>query len=114
MALSVAIRELKGVTIVDVEGAIVLGRDAKKLREAIKKLLADGKRKILLNMEKVADIDSTGVGTLVASFTSTRGLGGELKLNKLNKKFRQALLVTRLLTVFEVYDDEAEAIAKFV
>ena len=113
MALEIAVREVKDVTIVDVEGTIVLGRDAKKLREAVKKLLAEGKRKILLNVEKVSDIDSTGVGTLVASFTSARGLGGELKLNKLNSKFRQALLVTRLLTVFEVYDDETEAVAQF-
>ncbi len=113
MALEIAVREVKDITVVDLDGKIVLGRDAKKLRETIKKLLADGKRKILLNAEKVADIDSTGVGTLVASFTSARTLGGELKLNKLNPKFRQALLVTRLLTVFEVYDNETEAVAKF-
>jgi anti-sigma B factor antagonist len=106
-------REVKDVTVLDLSGKIVLGKESQSLRERIKELLEEGKKKIVLNMAKVTFVDSTGVGTLVSSFTSARAQGGELKLTKPSEKFRETLLLTRLYTVFEVYDDEEEAIRRF-
>jgi anti-sigma B factor antagonist len=113
VALNVATRENKGVTILDLSGKIVLGEESKALRSRIKQLLAEGKKKILVNLGEISFIDSTGVGTLVSAYTSARSQGGELKLNNLTKRFQEVLQVTRLLTVFDVYDNEAEAVAKF-
>jgi len=111
--LDIQARESKDVTILDLKGKIILGAESASLREAVRGLLDDGKRKILLNLGNVSFIDSAGVGTLVASFTTARAAGGEMKLCKLTQKFRETLQVTRLLTVFETYDDEAEAIRQF-
>ena len=113
MPLDIQVREAKDVTIMDLKGKIILGAESASLRETIRNLLSEGKKKILLNLGNVSFIDSAGVGTLVASFTTARAAGGELKLNKLTQKFRETLQVTRLLTVFESYDDEAEAIRNF-
>ena len=113
MALDIQARESKDVTILDLKGKIILGTESASLRESIRNLLNEGKKKILLNLGNVSFIDSAGVGTLVASFTTARAAGGEMKLNKLTQKFRETLQVTRLLTVFETYDDEAEAIRQF-
>lgn len=114
MSLSMAAREADGVTILDLGGRIVLGDDSTgALRERIKQLLAQNKKKILLNLSNVNFIDSAGVGTLVAAFTSTKAQDGELKLANVTKHFQETLQVTRLLTVFEVYASEAEALASF-
>lgn len=113
MTLTITTREKDGVAIVDLNGKIVLGEESNALREQVKQLLAANKKKILLNLEKVSFIDSAGVGTLVAAFTSTKAQEGELKLVNLTKKFRETLQITRLLTVFEAYDSEAEALASF-
>jgi len=106
-------REVKDVTIIALSGRIVLGKESQGLRERIKELLQEGKRKILLNLSQVSRIDSSGLGTLVSSFTSVRSQGGELKLTNLSEKLDEALQLTRLYTVFEVYDDEEEAIRRF-
>jgi len=111
--LDIQARASKDVTILDLKGKIILGTESASLRETIRSLLTEGKKKILLNLGNVSFIDSAGVGTLVASFTTARAAGGEMKLNKLTQKFRETLQVTRLLTVFETYDDEAEAIRHF-
>lgn len=113
MPLEIQVRVSKDVTILDLKGKIILGAESAALRDAVRKLLDDGKKKILLNLGNVSFIDSAGVGTLVASFTSARSSGGEMKLCKLTQKFRETLQVTRLLTAFETYDDEAEAIRQF-
>lgn len=113
MPLEIQARASKDITILDLKGKIILGAESASLRETVRTLLQDGKKKILLNLGNVSFIDSAGVGTLVASFTSARSAGGEMKLNKLTQKFRETLQVTRLLTVFETYDDEAEAIRHF-
>lgn len=113
MPLDIQVRESKDVTILDLKGKIILGQESASLRETIRNLLNEGKKKILLNLGNVSFIDSAGVGTLIASFTTARAAGGELKLNKLTQKFRETLQVTRLLTVFETYDEEAEAIRQF-
>lgn len=113
MPLTINTREDKGVTILDLGGKIVLGDESGGLRERVKQLLAENKKKLLLNMERVSFIDSAGVGTLVAAYTSAKAQGGQLKMCSLTKRFQETLQVTRLITVFEVYPGEAEALASF-
>ncbi len=113
MALKMSTREIGGVTVVDLEGRIVLGEESNAMREQVKSLLAANKKRIVLNMANVTYIDSAGLGTLVASFHSARSQGATLKLANLGDKFREVLQVTKLLTVFEVFNNEATAVASF-
>lgn len=113
MALKIANREVSGVSIVQMEGRIVLGEESNALRESVKTLLADNKKKIVLNMDNVTYIDSAGLGTLVAAFHSARAQGAVLKLANLGSKFQEVLQVTKLMTVFEVFDSEAAAVQSF-
>ena len=112
MALKITDRVVDGVAIIVLEGRIVLGEESNALREKVKSLLAAHK-KIVLNMDNVTYIDSSGLGTLVASHTSARAQGASLKLSNLGSKFQEILQVTKLVTVFEVYPSEAAAIASF-
>ncbi len=113
MPLAIKTRKADGITILDLKGKIVLGEETSSLREQIKQLLGASETKMILNMGNVSYIDSAGVGTLVAAFTSAKAQGGQLKMANLTKKFRETLQVTRLLTVFETYDSEADALASF-
>ena len=113
MALKMTDREMDGITILQMDGRIVLGEESNALRERVKSLLADSKKKIVLNMSNVTYIDSAGLGTLVATFHSARNQGATLKLAHLGQKFREVLQVTKLLTVFEVHDTEAAAVQSF-
>ncbi len=113
MALKITDRMVDGVAVEELEGRIVLGEESNALREKVKALLAAGQKKIVLNMDKVSYIDSSGLGSLVASHTTARAQGSLLKLSNLGSKFQEILLVTKLVTVFEVYPSEAEAIAAF-
>lgn len=113
MALRITNREVDGVTVVDLDGRIVLGEESNSLREAVKGLLANNKKKIVLNMNNVTYIDSAGLGTLVATYQSARNQGATLKLANLGSKFQEVLQVTKLITVFDVYDSEAAAINSF-
>lgn len=106
-------REAGGVTVLELEGRIVLGEESNAFRERVKTLLAAGKTKIVLNMGNVTYIDSAGLGTLVASHQSARTQGATLRLAQLGQKFMELLQVTKLLTVFDVYPTEAEAIKSF-
>jgi anti-sigma B factor antagonist len=102
-----------GVTIVDLSGRITLGEGSVVLRDTIRDVVAQGNKKILLNLGDVTYIDSSGIGELVSGFTSVRNQGGELKLLNLTKKVHDLLQITKLYTVFDVKDDEAAAIASF-
>ncbi|MGO9641122.1 MAG: STAS domain-containing protein [Candidatus Acidiferrales bacterium] len=113
MALKITDREVDGVSVVALEGRIVLGEESNALREKVKGLLAGGKKNIVLNMSNVTYIDSAGLGTLVASHHSARTQGASLKLSNLGQKFQEILQVTKLLTVFEVYDSEAAAVRSY-
>ena len=113
MALKITSREVEGVAVLALEGRIVLGEESNALRENVKKLLAENKKDIVLNMDNVTYIDSAGLGTLVASHHSARSQGAALKLSNLGSKFQEVLQVTRLLTVFEVFDSEAAAVRSF-
>lgn len=113
MALKITDREESGISILALDGRIVLGEESNALRERVKALLAAGKKKIVLNMANVTYIDSAGLGTLVASHHSARTQGASLRLSNLGQKFQEILQVTKLLTVFDVHDSEAAAIASF-
>ncbi|MGD0840242.1 MAG: STAS domain-containing protein [Candidatus Acidiferrales bacterium] len=113
MALKITDREESGISILTLDGRIVLGEESNALRERVKALLAAGKKKIVLNMANVTYIDSAGLGTLVASHHSARTQGASLRLSNLGQKFQEILQVTKLLTVFDVHDSEAAAIASF-
>lgn len=106
-------RQVNGVTIVDMSGRITLGEGSVILRDSIKDLLGRGQKKILLNLGDVSYIDSSGIGELVSAFTSVRNQGGELKLLKLTKKVHDLLQITKLYTVFDIKDDETDAIRSF-
>ncbi len=113
MALRMTDREVNGVTVIDLEGRIVLGEESNSFRERVKSLLAAGKKKIVLNLANVSYIDSAGLGTLVATFHSARSQGATLKLANLGQKFKEVLQVTKLMTVFDTYENEPAAIQSF-
>ncbi|MDE3108730.1 MAG: STAS domain-containing protein [Acidobacteriota bacterium] len=113
MALRMTDREVNGVTVIDLEGRIVLGDESNSFRERVKGLLAAGKKKIVLNLANVSYIDSAGLGTLVATFHSARSQGATLKLANLGQKFKEVLQVTKLMTVFDTYENEAAAVQSF-
>jgi anti-sigma B factor antagonist len=106
-------RQVGDVVVVDVTGRITLGEGSSNLREGIRELMAQGTRKILLNLGEVTYIDSSGIGELVSAYTSVSGQGGTLKLLNLTKRVKDLLQITKLYTVFDIYDNEAHAIARF-
>jgi anti-sigma B factor antagonist len=106
-------RQAGSVTIVDLSGQIKLGEGSSVLRDTVKDLLSKGHKNILLNLGDINYVDSSGIGELVAAFTSVRNQGGEMKLLHLTKKIHDLLQITKLYTVFDVKDDEAEALAAF-
>jgi len=113
MSLKIEPREVAHVTILDIEGRIVLGDEIHQLRDAVRDLIKQGKKKIVLNLAGVDYIDSSGVGELVGSFTAVRNAGGELKLLNLTQKVQDVLYITKLYTVFDIKDDEFHAVKSF-
>jgi len=111
--LNISERQVGDVTIMDMDGKITIGEGSVALRTAIRRLLEEGKRKILLNLAKVGYIDSSGIGELVSSYTAINKENGELKLLNLTQKLQDLLTITKLLTVFDVYESEEEALASF-
>jgi anti-sigma B factor antagonist len=113
VALKMTQREVDGVTVVALDGRIVLGAESNALREKIKALVAEGKKKIVLNMDNITFIDSAGLGTLVAAHHSAKAQGASLRLCHLGTKFQEVLQITKLMTIFDVSNTEAEAVASF-
>lgn len=113
MSMNIKIRHIEGVTVMDLSGRITLGEGSVALREAVREALAAGSKKILLNVADVNYVDSAGLGELVGAYTSVKNAGGELKLLNISKKIKDLLVITKLVTVFEVKNDEKEAIASF-
>ena len=113
MALKITNHEVDGIDVLALDGRIVLGEESNALREKVKSLIAGGKKKIVLNMNNVTFIDSAGLGTLVAAHHSAKTQGAGLKLCHLGSKFQEVLQITKLLTVFDVYNTEAEAVGSF-
>jgi anti-sigma B factor antagonist len=112
MQLKLSKRIVKGVTIVDCNGRIVFGEESALLRDTLKKLITENSQ-IVLNLAGISYIDSGGLGTLVALYTTAHNAGGGVKLANLTQRVGDLLQVTKLLTVFEVYDSEDKAIQSF-
>lgn len=112
MSLKLASHDDQGVTVVDCTGRIVFGEEAGELRDLVKKILADNSR-VVLNLGEVSYIDSGGIGTLVSLFTTARNAGGDIKLLHLTKRVGDLLQITKLITVFETYDDQQAAVNAF-
>jgi len=111
--LSISERRVGNVTILDLKGQVRMGGGAVELHKAIGCLLDEGKTQILLNLSEVTHIDSSGLGELVASHISVGKKGGEIKLSHLTERLRELMTITKLLTVFDVHDNESEAVAGF-
>jgi anti-sigma B factor antagonist len=106
-------RQIGDVTVIDAAGRITLGEGSTTFREAIKDLVAKGQKKVLLNLGEISYIDSSGIGEMVSGFTSVSNAGGQLKLLNLTKRVQDLLQITKLYTVFEVFDDEAVALSSY-
>ena len=113
MSLKIASKEVSGVTVLTLSGQIVLGEGSVQLRDAIRGLIGKGTKNILLDMGNVDYLDSSGLGELVSAFTTAKNQHAEVKLLKLTRKVHDLLQLTKLYTVFDIYDDEAGALASF-
>ena len=113
MALEIQQREREGVIILDLAGRITVGSEATSLREKVNELAASGFKNLVLNLEKVDYIDSTGLGALVICSTSLRKAGGNVKLLNLNRRNIELLVMTKLATVFDLFSDEQDAVNSF-
>jgi anti-sigma B factor antagonist len=106
-------RQVGNVSILDMDGNIRIGDSRVALQEAIRGLLAEGRNQILLNLARVAYIDSLGLGELISIHITLKKSGGQIKLLHLTQRLRELMTITKLLTVFDVYEDEAEALDSF-
>jgi anti-sigma B factor antagonist len=113
MSLKIATRQVDGVTVLDFEGRIVLGEPTEAIRDTLQDLVSKGQKKILLNLGEVSYIDSSGLGALVRGYSTLTSQQGTLKLLNLTKKVQDLLQVTKLYTVFEIFNDESAAIKSF-
>src|ERR1043165_8954013 len=106
-------RIVNNVTILDLKGKITLGEGDEALKDKINSLVHQDRKKILLNLADVPYIDSAGLGEIVRTYTSVSRQGGQLKLVNLTKRITDLLMITKLLTVFETFDNEAEALKSY-
>ena len=111
--MTIETRESDPVTILDIHGKITIGEGSAEVRNIVRELLQAGKKDILLNLGGVSYVDSSGIGELVSSFTTVSNQGGQLKLLNLTKKLKELLAITKLLTVFDSYEDEEAALTSF-
>lgn len=113
MALDIEQREREGIVIMDLNGRLIVGEPVAGLRERIRELSDAGSNNVILNLKEVDYIDSTGLGGLVISYTSLKKSGGALKLLHLTRRNIELLVLTKLTTVFEIFDDEQDAVNSF-
>lgn len=113
MQLYMVEKLVSGVMVLDLRGRITLGQETEALRERVRQLIEAGHLRLILNLADVTYVDSVGLSTLVASYTSARRQGGNVKLLKLTKRIHDLLQITRLSTVFEVFDTLEDAIRSF-
>ena len=111
--MQIAERESGAVTILDLSGRITLGEDGNLLKDKLQSLLHQGKKNILFNLAQVSYVDSAGLGAIVSAYTTVTREGGSLKLANVTKKLQDLLSITKLLTVFETFDSEDEAVRSF-
>ena len=113
MPLEIHRKEREGVTILDMKGRITVGPEATALREAVAAAVADTVRQLVLNLAQVDFIDSTGLGAVVMCSTTMRKAGGTVKLLNVNRRNIELLVMTKLATVFEIFNDETDAVSSF-
>ena len=113
MSVKLTTRQVGDVTVIDAAGRITLGEGSSTFRDTIKDLTTKGQKKLLLNLADVTYIDSSGIGELVSGFTTVSNAGGSLKLLNLTKRIHDLLQITKLYTIFEVFDSEAKGLASF-
>jgi anti-sigma B factor antagonist len=113
MALNTVEMEVDGVTVLQLVGRVTLGDESNQLRTKLKDLLSQGKTRLVLDLAEVTYIDSAGLGTLVAGFTSAQNQGANLKLANLTKRLNEQLHITKLVTVFDVYNNVQDAVKSF-
>jgi anti-sigma B factor antagonist len=113
MSLEIQQREKEGIVILDIRGPLTVGEAASALRERLRQVMAGGQQNVILNLKGVDYIDSTGLGAMVICFTSLRKAGGKLVLLNLNRRHIELLILTKLSTVFEIFDDEQDAVNGF-
>jgi anti-sigma B factor antagonist len=113
MSFKAASREIGDVTVIDMDGRITLGEGGSLLRDLIRENLASGHMKIVMNLAGINYMDSTGLGELVSGYRLVKSQGGELKLLNLNKKISDLLQVTKLYAVFDIHNDENQAVSSF-
>ncbi len=111
--MKATIRERDGVSIIELKGKITIGVGDVAFRETVHKALETGAKKLVVNLGEVTTIDSSGIGELVAAFTTVSNRGGKLRLCKIPPKVDDILQITQLIQVFDIHDDEDEAIAAF-
>ena len=111
MALRMTSREVNGASVLALDGRIVLGAEGDALRHELQTLVREGKKTIVLNMNNIEYIDSAGLGTLVAAHLNAKSQGASLKLCHLGSKLQEVLKITKLATVFQVFNTEAIAVA---
>ena len=110
MSLSVNTRKVQGVVVMDMSGRLTAGEPVLLVRNTVRSFTEDGSRKFLLNLASVSYIDSAGLGELITTYTTVRNKGGDVKLLNLTKTAKDLLQMTKLLTVFDTFDDEAKAL----
>ena len=113
MSVKLTIRKVDEITVIDAVGRITLGEGSSSFRDTMRKLVKAGDKKIVLNLADVSYVDSSGIGELVSAYTSVSNKSGRLKLLHLAKRIEDLLQITKLYTVFEVFDNEATAIRSF-
>jgi anti-sigma B factor antagonist len=113
MSLEIQQREKEGIVILDISGPLTVGEAASTLRERLRQVMAAGQQNVILNLQGVDYIDSTGLGAMVICFTSLRKAGGKLVLLRLIRRHVELLVLTKLSTVFEIFDDEQDAVNSF-
>jgi anti-sigma B factor antagonist len=111
--MNINVRSIGDVQVVDWSGKITLGEETIAVRNTVRDIVSSGGKKLVLNLANVNYIDSSGVGELVSTYTTVTNAGGQLKLLNLTKKIHQLLAITKLLTVFDVFEDEKAEISSF-
>jgi anti-sigma B factor antagonist len=106
-------KEVGGVTVLGLSGRVTLGDESSHLRNTIKELLRQGKKRLVLDLSQVTYIDSAGLGTLVAAYTSARNEGGDIRLASITSRFDELLNITKLVTIFSVHDSVEDAVKSF-
>lgn len=111
--MDIQTREREGITILDLKGRLVVGESCTQVREKVNEQVAQGHKQIILNLQHVDYIDSTGLGSMVICYTSLQKTGGSMKLENLNRRNLELMLLTKLSTIFQIFPDEQEAVNSF-